>query len=446
MLEQLLTYINSQNLFEKTDKIMLAVSGGLDSVVMAELFKKAKFNFAIAHVNFALRGEESAEDEVFVKKMAQKMKVPFFTTTFQTAEFAAENGLSIQVAARQLRYAWFEELIVKENFKFLATAHHLNDTAETLLLNIAKGTGIAGLHGILPKRGHIIRPLLFADRDQIFDYVVENQIIWREDSSNENQKYQRNFIRQEIVPKFKEINSNFEETIQKTVEKVGNLEKYFNYQLEVFKKENISIEAGNIYLDFSQLTKNESFKALYVAILAEYNFNYSQVKEIIETINAEPGKTFISPTHNLVKDRTAFVIKRKGILEEFGTLEVDIDASEIEKINLQNFQLIFNTKEIAENFKPNTSKKTATLDFETLKNPLKIRKWKDGDWFCPLGMNKKKNISDLLNSEKVPANLKKDIYVLTSNGSIVWVVGVRIDNRFKLSDKTKIALFIEQKN
>lgn len=445
MLEQLLTYINDQNLFDKTDKIVLAVSGGLDSVVLAELFKKAKFTFAIAHVNFALRGEESAEDEVFVKKMAQKMKVPFFTTTFQTEEFAKENGLSIQVAARQLRYTWFNELLLKENYNYIATAHHLNDTAETLLLNIAKGTGIAGLHGILPKRGQLIRPLMFADREQILEYVVENQIIWREDSSNESQKYQRNFIRQEIMPKYKEINPNFEDTIKKTIEKVGDLERYFHFQVEVFKKNNLIFNDGNYYLSFLPLIEHKEFSAIYSAILGDFNFNFIQIQSILSAINSDAGKSFLSATHDLVKDRTDFVIKPKNIFEDYGTMEIDIEPAEIEMFKLQNSRILLTKLDLPENFKPNSSKKTATLDFDSLKSPLKIRKWKEGDWFCPLGMNKKKNISDLLNAEKIPANLKKDIYVITSNGSIVWVVGVRIDNRFKVTEKTKKVLFIERK-
>ncbi|MES2796472.1 MAG: tRNA lysidine(34) synthetase TilS [Bacteroidota bacterium] len=444
MLESLLTYINSQNLFQKTDKILLAVSSGIDSIVLTDLFSKAKVDFAIAHVNFGLRGEESDADEVFVKKIATKYKVPFFTTTFETTNYATENGLSIQVAARILRYTWFEEIRQSHHYQYIATAHHLNDTAETLLLNIAKGTGIAGLHGILPKRGLLIRPLLFADREMIYDYLVENQLIWREDSSNESQKYQRNFIRQEIVPKFKEINPNFEETIYRTVEKVGDLENYFHYELEKFKTENLISKEGIIYLSFIKLLENPVLRAFYTAIFTEYNFGYTQIQEILKSLSGEAGKSFISASHHLVKDRTDYVIKPKNILDDFGTKEIDLNFETDIKINIQNFNLKFSKEEITENFKLKTSKKTASLDFETLKSPLKLRKWKEGDWFCPLGMNKKKNISDFLNSEKVPLNIKGDVYVLTSNGSIVWVIGHRIDNRFKIGEKSTKMLLIEQ--
>ncbi len=444
MVERLLTYINSQNLFQNSDKILLAVSGGMDSVVLADLFSKAKINFAIAHVNFALRAEASDEDEIFVKKLALKYKVPFYTTTFQTVEYAQANNISTQMAARVLRYNWFDEILKTQNYDFVATAHHSNDAIETILLNISKGTGIAGLHGILPKRGNLIRPLLFADKEMIMEYIVENQLIWREDSSNESIKYQRNFIRHEIVPKFKEINPNFEETLKRTVEKISDVEKYFYFEVENFKAENITIKEGIIYLPFEKLLQNKVFRAVYVSILSEFNFSYSQIHTIFDSLEAEAGKLFLSATHSLVKDRTDFVIKQNSFLEDFGTKEIDLNFVEKIKIKIGSSSFSLNKLEIIIDQKLKTSKKTASLDFDTLKNPLKIRKWKEGDWFCPLGMNKKKNISDFLNAEKIPANLKHDVYVITSNGSIVWVIGHRIDNRFKITDKSQKMLFIEQ--
>ena len=444
MLEGLLTYINSEKLFSKSDKILIAVSGGIDSVVLCDLFSKAKIPFAIAHVNFGLRGEESDADEVFVKKLALKYKVEFYTTTFETEAYAKEQQLSIQMAARILRYTWFEELRLKNKFDYIATAHHQSDSSETLLLNIAKGTGMAGLHGILPKRGALIRPLLFADKEMILDYVVENQIIWREDSSNESQKYQRNFIRQEIVPKFKEINPNFEETIKRTTQKITDLEKFFHFELEKFKKEYLKIDNGNYFLPIELLVENPNLKAIYSAIFADFNYNYDQINEILAAINAEAGKTFISASHILVKDRTDFVISPKNVLTTFGTVEVPIVDEQEKLVDCQNYKLKITFKDYEVTQKLKSSPKTASLDFETLKSPLKIRKWKDGDWFCPLGMNKKKNISDFLSAEKVPANLKKEVRVITSNGSIAWIIGYRIDNRFKITEKTTKMLFLEQ--
>jgi tRNA(Ile)-lysidine synthase len=444
MLEGLLTYINSQNILSKTDKILVAISGGMDSVVLCDLLAKAKIEFGMAHVNFALRGEESDADEVFVKKLSLKYKVPFFTTTFETASYAEENHVSIQVAARILRYKWFEEIRQKYGYDFIATAHHLNDTAETMLLNLTKGTGIAGLHGILPKKGKLIRPLQFADKEMIMDYLVENQLVWREDSSNESQKYQRNFIRQEVVPKLKEINPNFEETIKRTAEKLGYLEAYFQIEVNKFKVENLKSIEGNYYLPFDNLLKNSHLKAIYNSIFTEFDFGFNQIQDIFKSLSGEIGKTFLSPTHELVRDRVAFVIKPNNKHEEFGTKQIEIDFEEPFSLTIQNYKLKFSLSEYDTEAKIKPSKKIASLDFDTMKGPLKIRKWKEGDWFCPLGMNKKKNVSDLLNAEKVPLNLKKDICVITNNGSIVWVVGYRIDNRYKISEKTTKMLTIEQ--
>jgi tRNA(Ile)-lysidine synthase len=444
MLEAFLTYINSTNLFEKDQKIILAVSGGIDSVVLCELFSKAKLNFAIAHCNFGLRGEESDADEVFVKKLSIKYKVPFFTTTFQTSEYASENNISIQMAARILRYSWFEEIRVKNQFDYLATAHHQNDSIETVLLNLAKGTGLAGFHGIKSKRNQIIRPLLFAKKEMIYDYLVENQLVWREDSSNESIKYQRNFIRQEIVPKFIEINSNFEDTIQRTIQKMTDVENYFNFEFERFKTEQLIKKEGVFYINIQNIVSKPYLKALYFELLGEFNFGYSQCIEIFDSLKGEPGKTFISASHTIVKDRTDLVITTKDLLNEFGTKEIELKDLEDKPLEIGALKLGFKVSELVNGAPLKTNKNTASIDFETLKFPLKVRKWKEGDWFCPLGMNQKKNISDFLNAEKVPLNLKKNILVLTSNGSIVWIVGFRIDNRFKITEKTTKMLFIKK--
>jgi tRNA(Ile)-lysidine synthase len=444
MLEAFLTNINSENLFEKDQKILLAVSGGIDSMVMCELFSKAKFNFAVAHCNFGLRGEESDADEIFVKKLCVKYKVPFYNTTFQTELYATENNISIQMAARILRYSWFETIIHKHNFDYLATAHHQNDSVETVLLNLAKGTGIAGLHGIKAKRNNIIRPLLFANKDEIFEYVVDNQLIWREDSSNESIKYQRNYIRQEIVPKFKEINQNFEEAIGRTIQKLSAIEDYFNHEYQIFKKEHLIDKEGVYYISIENILTKSHLKAFYFELLGELNFGFTQTQEIFGALKAEAGKTFISATHILVKDRKDLVVTTKNVLVDFGTLDIDLETIDKLELALGTTKLLFTTKEITTENPLKTNKNTASIDFETLKSPLKIRKWKEGDWFCPLGMNKKKNISDFLNAEKVPLNIKKEVLVITSNGSIVWVVGYRIDNRFKMTDKTTKMLFIKK--
>lgn len=432
MLKNFLTYINEKNLFQPEEKILLAVSGGMDSVVMLHLFAKAKFNFAVAHCNFGLRGEESDADEQFVKKVAKKYKVPFFSEQFDTVAFAEREKISIQMAARVLRYEWFENICRTQGFAYIATAHHLNDTLETVLFNLTKGTGIAGLHGIQPKTGKTIRPLLFAEREDIYEYVVESQLAWREDSSNQSSHYHRNLIRNEVIPLLKTINPNLENTIESTVERVLAVEKILLAELERVRKAVLREEDGIVYIDFMQFqTETEPMIKLH-ELLKPFHFTYSQVRDICQSLTAESGRQFDSPSHRLVKDRTAFVLTPKG-LQTYIPATIDADqeefANEIVSLKIQKVPV--------SGFKIPGSPIIAALDLGLLKFPLKIRLWKPGDKFCPLGMSQKKKLSDFLIDEKVPVNIKERTYVLISGDSIVWVVGMRIDDRFKITHKTE---------
>jgi len=442
MLNEFLTFINKQNLIQPSQKVLLAVSGGMDSVVMCDLFSKAKLDFAIAHCNFGLRGEESNEDEMFVKKLSIKYKVPFYVTTFQTTDFAENEKISTQMAARILRYEWFEKIRTQHQFDYIATAHHQNDVLETVLLNLTKGTGIAGLHGIRVKNGHIIRPVLFAEKESIFDYVVENQIIWREDSSNESNKYQRNLIRNEVVPLLKQINPNLENTIQQTVERITAVEDIFEQEMEMLRKQITWSDSQAIYVNYKAIQTLSQPVIKLAELLKPYNFSYQQSQDIFEAFDKESGKTFLTPTHTLVKDRTELVITAKN-LQAFTSKTIEKNNVVVEfgdrMLNIGEFT------EIEEGFVVPTAKKLACLDADKIRFPLQLRKWKEGDWFCPLGMNKKKLISDFLIDQKVPLNLKKEVYLLTSNGSIVWVIGFRIDDRFKVTDKTAKICLMEVK-
>jgi tRNA(Ile)-lysidine synthase len=435
MLKKFQSYIAEQQLFDLQDSVLLAVSGGIDSVVMAHLFFKAKLKFAIAHCNFGLRGEDADADEKFVKKLAKKYKVPFFSEHFETQAFADKEKISVQMAARVLRYEWFEKIRQRENFQYLATAHHLNDIIETVFFNITRGTGISGLHGILPKHQSVIRPLLFADKEMIYEYVVKNELIWREDSSNQSVKYQRNLIRNEVVPLLKNINPNLENTIKQTIEKVTAVEKIFENHVKKVK-EKVYNERNQIhYIDFVSL-ENEPEKLMILSeILKPFNFSYIQTKDIIQTWQAEAGKKFESPTHILVKDRTELVITGKQ-LQPFMSAVIHENQNRFdnEALHLQLQELP------REQIKILSDKKLALLDSDVLKFPLKIRKWKEGDWFMPLGMQKKKKLSDFMIDEKIPLNLKDRIWVLTSDDSIVWVIGQRIDDRFKITENTEKVL------
>jgi tRNA(Ile)-lysidine synthase len=361
-------------------------------------------------------------------------------TTFQTTDFAETEKISTQMAARILRYEWFEKIRKEQNCDYIATAHHQNDVLETVLLNLTKGTGIAGLHGIRVKNGHIIRPLLFAEKETIFDYVVENQIIWREDSSNESNKYQRNLIRNEVVPLLKQINPNLENTMQHTVERIAAVEDIFEQEIEMLRKQITWADAQAVFVNYKAIQTLSQPVIKLSELLKPYHFTYQQSQDIFEAFDKESGKTFLSPTHTLVKDRTELVITQKS-LQSFVSQVIEAGNGQLAVGNQQLF--IGESFERTEDFVVPTARKIACLDADKVRFPLQLRKWKEGDWFCPLGMNKKKLISDFLIDQKVPLNLKKDVYLLTSNGSVVWVMGMRIDDRFKVTDKTEKVVLLK---
>lgn len=442
MLQSFLTYINEQSLFQPTDKIVLAVSGGKDSIVLLDLFREAEFNFTVAHCNFQLRGEESDQDADFVKQLCTSQGIPFRATTFQTKEFAKIHKLSIEMAARQLRYEWFEQIRQELNYEYIATAHHLNDSIETILLNLTKGTGIAGLRGILAKKEYIVRPLLFASRTDIENYVAEKQLLWREDSSNASNDYQRNLLRNEVVPLLKKINPSLEHTFARNIERLQAIESIFLKNLDEFKKAVCKEENDALWLKIETIQNWQSAAYLLEETLKEFGFNYFQSKEIYHSLIKTSGKTFHSATHTLVKDREYLIItpKEERTFEEV-LIEKDIQNIEyydlfiqISHTNLEDWQAYLNTE-----------RKSSVLwvDAAKLKYPLSIRPWQEGDWFIPLGMKGKKKVSDFLVDTKVPLHLKKATFLLCSDEDIVWIIGQRTDERFKVTEGTTEVVRVE---
>jgi tRNA(Ile)-lysidine synthase len=430
MLKSFYQYITDKQLFCPPDRILLAVSGGMDSVAMCHLFYQADQPFAIAHCNFKLRGAESDEDQEFVQKLAASYNVPFHVIHFDTEKFARDKKVSIQMAARELRYAWFNALLHKEKYNYLATAHHKNDLLETVLLNLTRGTGISGLHGIKPKAGNVIRPILFATREEINQYVLNENLSWREDSSNSSVKYQRNSLRHEVIPILKKINPNLEETIEQSIEKISAVENIFHAKVNEIKQLSFKQEKETIYLDREILLSQVEPAIILYEILKDYNFSY---REIINLINiTETGKKIESESHIAVKDRTQFIITpRKTDLE----IEYKIEKNDRE-LNLNNSKLTFSCVD-NKNFEISRSPDIGCLDFDKLRFPLILRNWQEGDSFFPLGMSQKKKISDFLIDSKVPLTFKHNVKVLVSDGQIAWVIGHRIDNRFKISETTE---------
>jgi tRNA(Ile)-lysidine synthase len=442
MLQSFLTYINEQSLFRPTDKILLAVSGGKDSVVLLDLFREAKFNFMVAHCNFQLRGEESAQDAEFVKQLCESHRIPFRATTFDTKAFAKTHKLSIEMAARQLRYEWFEQVRQESDCQYIATAHHLNDSIETILLNLTKGTGIAGLRGILAKKDHIIRPMLFATRTEIENYVAKKQLAWREDSTNASNEYQRNLLRNEVVPLLKRINPNLEHTFARTIERLQAVESDFQKHLSYFKKAVCYEENDSVCLKIETIQKWESPAYLLEETLKEFGFNYFQAREIYQSLNKTSGKTFHSATHTLIKDREYLIItpKEEKIFEEL-FIEKGIHNIEYYDLFLHITQA---TKEDWQSYLKSERKPDILwVDAAKLKYPLSIRPWQEGDWFIPLGMKGKKKISDFLVDKKVPLPLKKTTFLLCSGDAVVWIIGQRTDERFKVTEETREVVRIE---
>lgn len=453
LLEKFKTY--AQTLFEPNEKILLTISGGKDSVVMFDLFLKAGYKFGVAHCNFQLRGDDSIGDEEFVKQLAHNQGIDFHSIRFTTKEFAHQKAISTQMAARELRYEWFEKIRIEFGYDSIATAHHLNDNIETILLNLTKGTGVAGLRGIQAKNGSIIRPLLFATRTEIDDYISANNLSWREDSSNASTDYQRNLLRHEVIPILKRINPNLEETFSRNIDRFQDLEMAFQKNLNYFKTTVLRKEGDTVFIKIPNLKYWQSVTYLLEETLKEYGFNYQQVKDIEHSLHGHSGKQFFSPTHILVKDREDLVISQRTE-DDFEEVIIhhpksfsseERDFSKIPTPSGEGWATVategFYILEIAlpSNRYPSEIE-PQRFDFDKIKFPLTLSRWQQGNWFIPLGMKGKKKISDYLIDRKIPLHLKKVIFTLTSGDSIIWVVGHRIDDRFKITPSTKRVLEI----
>ncbi|MCB9361533.1 MAG: tRNA lysidine(34) synthetase TilS [Flavobacteriales bacterium] len=437
MLQKFTTYYQKHYLFSQSDKILLAVSGGKDSMAMLHFFKASNLNFDVAHCNFNLRGRESDADEQLVKTVCKKHQIPFFATHFNTTAYAEQNGISIQMAARDLRYNWFEELSAKNGYNFIATAHHKNDVAETMLINLSKGTGLAGLHGISKKSGKIIRPLLGFTREEIEVFVQENNVEFRDDQSNFNNKYTRNGIRLDVIPLLEKINPNVIESLNQTANYLSDVELILAEKIEEEFKQCTDQEEGRVLFDIEKLQSLTALPTQLYYFVKSYGFNATHVEDIIQSFNEQSGKQYFSKTHQIIKDRNYLILQKiKGNLNE------EIIINTLEELELKTDWKVEQLKNSTQ-FEIQKSAKYANLDFDKIKLPLVLRNWSAGDVFQPLGMKGKKKLSDFFIDNKIDVLTKKTIQVLTSNNQIVWVVGYRIDDTFKLTENTKNLLIIK---
>jgi len=432
MIKEFQEYISSNKLCENQDRILLGVSGGADSVCMFHLFREAGIPFGVAHCNFQLRAEESEEDEKFVQNLANTYDIPFFNVKFNTQEVADEQGISIQMAARDLRYDWFEEIRQKYDYNYIAIAHNSDDVIETFLVNLSRGTGIRGLSGIKNKTNNIIRPILFASRKDITEFLNQNEYSFREDSSNQSTKYSRNLIRHEVIPLFEQINPRFRETIIENIQKLKDIEKIYTDKITQLKDEFLVEENETIRINIEELKELNPISTYAYELLNPFGFSFSQIQDIIESLDGISGKQFYSLTHRLIKDRSYLIINEKSKITA-NTYYLEANNDSIEKPLNLNFSIVDNSEE----YIIETSSKIGQFDFDRLEFPLVLRKWEKGDYFMPLGMDNLKKLSDFFIDEKLSITEKENTWIIESNGKIVWLVGHRPDNRFKINPNTK---------
>ena len=433
-------------LFTPQKLVLAAVSGGKDSVLLAHLLKSSGFKFALAHCNFLLRGEESQRDQDFTANLAGQLQVPFFLTEFNTENYAAKNSISIQMAARKLRYEWFDQLCAEHHFDCIALAHHQNDAIETVLLNLTRGTGIAGMHGILPKNGKLVRPMLFLSKENIDEICAEEKLVFVEDSSNNSTKYARNKIRLEVVPKLKELNPNLEKTFEQNLERFRELEQLLENQLEQLRDTVFIHLKSETRIKISELKKLQPQKLLFFGLLREFNFSEQVVGDLIRSLEKNPGKIFESGTHQIILDRTEIIIcKKKERGKESGErtkLQIQENQNEV---HFQDFKLKLLHDDSALIVKNNPM--AASVDAEKLIFPLTLRNWQTGDYFFPLGMQQRQKLSDFFIHQKLPLHQKAKVAVLVNgNQEIIWVCGLRLDDRYKVRAQTKKVVIFELSN
>ncbi len=418
MWQKVKNFIQQNHLLPPKAKIIVGLSGGADSIALLHLLHQAEYSCIAAHCNFQLRGEESLRDERFCTFFAHSLEILFEKITFDTRTYSLNHRISIEMAARELRYTWFEELRLKYNADAIAVAHHKDDSIETVLLNLIRGTGIHGLTGIHPKSKHIIRPLLCIDKKEILHYAKENNLNYVTDSTNLESEYIRNKIRLQIIPMLQEINPSVSNAIERTANNLFHTVKIYDDSIKKGINNVVSHnDTGEITICIKQLLSYPSPETLLYEILSTYHFNSITIGEIMNSLTKQSGKLFYSSTHQLVKDRKSLILKEKN------------------QIKLP--QLETKILPYSDNFELQPDKNIAYFDFDKLKFPLTIRQWKEGDYFIPLGMTGKQKISKYFKDHLINRIQKDNTMLLCNEEDIIWIIGERIDNRYCITKNTK---------
>jgi len=450
--------IKEEKLFSKTDTLLLAVSGGVDSIVLCELCSRAGYSFTIAHCNFQLRGKESERDEDFVRKLGKKYSVEVFVKRFETEKYSKDKKVSIQVAARELRYQWFNEIVDSLQMtdlsaeasipigakaddsrrrSWIVTAHHLDDNIETVLMNFFKGTGISGLRGMLPKTGKIVRPLLFARKEELLQFAKENKLDWVEDTSNQSDKYSRNYLRHQLIPIIEKLYPTAIDNISDNIERFRELEKFHNESIQHRLNKLVERNGEELRIPILKLKKMGSVKTILYELISNFGFGPAAVDEVVHLMDSETGKYILSASHRILKNRNWLIISPLNVEVQN---QVMIEKSE-GTIPFQAGQLLLKKRNANEIELPANNGK-AFLDEQKIIFPLMIRKWKPGDYFYPLGMPKKKKLARFFIDQKLSLADKERTWVIEMNKKIIWIVGMRIDDRFKITANTKNVLEI----
>ena len=434
MLQKFKQHLHQNFPFLEDSKLLIAISGGIDSVVLAHLCSQLDLNFSLCHCNFNLRGQESDNDEVFVTSLAKTLKTPVYTTSFETEKYAAKNKVSIQVAARDLRYTWFYELLDTKGYNHVLTAHNTNDNLETFIINLTRGSGLEGFTGIPPVNQKSVRPLLAFSRDDITLFAIKNGIIWREDKSNASIKYVRNKVRHKVIPILKELNPHVLESFQNTIEYLNESQSIINDAVKNITANVVSYENDLLKISCKEIDKLSNKKAYLYQLLQGYGF--TAWNDIVDLISAQPGKQVFSKTHRLLKDRNFLIVTTINKSQSIkGPILIDQKVSEITnpiKLTIQNTDdyTCKNNHQII-------------IDNDLINYPLSLKKWHHGDAMYPTGMTGSKKISQLFKDNKLSLLDKEKIWILAdAKNHIIWVIGHRQDRRYLANITSKNRLKI----
>jgi tRNA(Ile)-lysidine synthase len=434
MLGKIRKFIDENHLLLDNDRpVIVGVSGGTDSVVLLNILQKLGYKCIIAHCNFHLRNEESDSDEMFVRSLSETSKTPIYITDFETNKYASANNISIEMAARDLRYLWFENLCRENDAQAIAVGHHLDDNIETMLLNLARGTGLKGLTGMPVRNGLVVRPLLDTSRNKITQYLIENNLKYVEDGSNSSTDYVRNKIRHQLIPLMEEINPAFRQTMKKTRENLQDTYHIFQTEINRIKNEIVSSSGNKTSVNINKIQQYAVKETVLYEILKEYHFHPDQIRQITESLDTTAGKMFYSPTHALLRDRESLIIQ----LLDNTTINTVTENGE-----KPTTHLLMRTFDKDNDFEYSKNQHVVHLDADKISLPLTQRKWQPADFFFPLGMKNKKKLSDFLIDEKIDRFEKENVQVLLSGNKIVWVIGLRMDERFKVTAVTRRILEI----